>query len=75
MLFLTEFHKNLRFTVIWLSVMQSVFSAAARRTTLTGEVREGTGRVGALKTCWTKPWHAGGSYGDRMARRLTSGGS
>ena len=28
-----------------------------------------TGHAGALKTCWTRPWHAGGSYGDRMACR------
>ena len=42
--------------------MQSVFSVAARRTPYP-EFRAGKSRAGALKTCWTKPWHAGGRYG------------
>jgi hypothetical protein len=30
------------------------------------------GRDGALKTDWTKPWHGGASYGDRMAPVMVS---
>src|SRR5260370_23993062 len=33
------------------------------------------GRDGALKTDWTKPWHGGASYGDRMAPVMASWGS
>jgi hypothetical protein len=33
------------------------------------------GRDGALKTDWTKPWHVGASYGDRMAPVTVSWGS
>jgi hypothetical protein len=32
------------------------------------------GRDGALKTDWTKPWHGGASYGDRMAPVMMSRG-
>jgi hypothetical protein len=32
---------------------------------------KGPGRDGALKTYWTKPWHRGASYGDRMAPAKT----
>jgi hypothetical protein len=52
--------------------MQSVFSAASRRTIL-AESQERRGRDGALKTDWTKPWHGAASYGDRMAPAMVSG--
>jgi hypothetical protein len=32
------------------------------------------GRAGALKTDWTKPWHGGASYGDRMAPAIVNQG-
>ena|SRR6516165_10835856 len=32
------------------------------------------GRGGALKTGWTKPWHGGASYGDRMAPAVVERG-
>jgi hypothetical protein len=32
------------------------------------------GRDGALKTDWTKPWHGGASYGDRMAPAIVNRG-
>jgi hypothetical protein len=51
--------------------MQSVFSAASRRTNSQGE-KKGSGRDGALKTDWTKPWHGAASYGDRMAPAMVS---
>ena len=51
--------------------MQSVFSAASRRTNSLGEKKE-PGRDGALKTDWTKPWHGAASYGDRMAPVMVS---
>jgi hypothetical protein len=53
-------------------IMQSVFSAASRRTNSQGE-KKGPGRDGALKTDWTKPWHGAASYGDRMAPAMASG--
>ena len=31
------------------------------------------GRDGALKMDWTKPWHGGAGYGDRMAPAMVSG--
>src|SRR5580700_5816238 len=52
--------------------MESVFSAASRRTNSQGE-KKGAGRDGALKTDWTKPWHGAASYGDRMAPAMVSG--
>jgi hypothetical protein len=52
--------------------MESVFSAASRRTNSQGE-KKGPGRDGALKTDWTKPWHGAASYGDRMAPAMVSG--
>jgi hypothetical protein len=55
-----------------ISIMQSVFSAASRRTNSQGE-KKGPGRDGALKTDWTKPWHGAASYGDRMAPAMVSG--
>src|SRR5271167_2076558 len=72
--------------------MQSVFSAASRRTKMQSvfkcraflarrrgarSLRSGSGRKGrdgALKTDWTKPWHGGASYGDRMAPALVNRG-
>ena len=39
--------------------MQSVFSAASRRTISTERLLKAA-RDGALKTDWTKPWHGGG---------------
>jgi len=54
--------------------MQSVFSAASRRRNSQGE-KKGTGGDGALKTDWTKPWHDGASYGDRMAPVMVNRGS
>ena len=53
-------------------IMQSVFSAASRRTNSQGE-KKGPGRDDALKTDWTKPWHGAASYGDRMAPAMVSG--
>jgi hypothetical protein len=55
-------------------MMQSVFSAASRRTNSQGE-KKGPGRDGALKTDWTKPWHGAASYGDRMAPAMVRWGS
>ena len=52
--------------------MQSVFSAASRRMISTERFRNGS-LGGALKTGWTKPWHGGASYGDRMAPAVVSG--
>jgi hypothetical protein len=54
--------------------MQSVFSAASRRAISTERLPK-AGRDGALKTDWTKPWHGGVSYGDRMAPVMVSWGS
>jgi hypothetical protein len=53
------------------AIMQSVFSAASRRTNSHGE-KKGPGHDGALKTDWTKPWHGAASYGDRMAPVMVS---
>ena len=52
--------------------MKSVFSAASRRTISVEKFRK-EGRDGALKTDWTKPWHGGASYGERMAPAVVSG--
>jgi hypothetical protein len=60
-------------------LMQSVFKCRAflawrrgARSLRSGSRRKG--RDGALKTDWTKPWHGGATYGDRMAPAMVNRG-